>query len=122
MKRQLQVLIVEDDFLIAWALAETVKSLGHAICGVAANEADAVDFACSRHPDLMIVDAGLNEGDGVSAVAAILSEQHTPCIFVTGNPEAVRASFPAASILQKPYLVPELISAIEHAVAVNAAR
>jgi len=115
LKKLMRVLIVEDDAMIASLLIETVNSLGHIVCAVAATEADAIDYARDRQPDLMIVDAGLVEGNGVSAIKAILAEQLMPHLFVTGDAQRVRASFPNATILQKPFFVPELVGAIDRA-------
>jgi CheY-like chemotaxis protein len=116
LEKLLRVLIVEDDAFIASLLIETVNGLGHVVCAVAATEDDAVDYAYDRQPDLMIVDAGLVAGNGVSAMKTILQHQNTPHLFVTGNARSVRDSFPDATILQKPFFVPELIAAIDRAV------
>lgn len=113
--KRLRVMIVEDDAVIASLLVETVEWLGHIVCAVAATEADAVDYARSRQPDLMIVDAGLFEGSGVSAVVYILANRPTPHFFVTGDVRRVRACFPDSDILEKPFFVPELIAAIDRA-------
>jgi two-component system, response regulator PdtaR len=117
MEKLLRVLIVEDDASITSLLVETVNSLGHIVCAVAATEEDAVEYANDRQPDLMIVDAGLAEGNGISAMRAILAEHHTPHFFVTGNARGVRAFFPDATILEKPFFVPELAAAIAKTVA-----
>jgi two-component system, response regulator PdtaR len=117
MEKLLRILIVEDDASITSLLVETVNGLGHIVCAVAATEEDAVEYAQDRQPDLMIVDAGLAEGNGISAMRTILAYQHTPHFFVTGNPRGVRAFFPDATILQKPFFVPELAAAIERTVS-----
>lgn len=117
LEKLLRVLIVEDDAIIASLLVETVIGLGHVVCAVAATEADAVDYARDHQPDLMIVDAGLAEGNGLTAVEAILAEQHTPHLFVTGDARRVRSLFPDAPILEKPFFLPELIAAIDRALA-----
>ena len=113
----LRVLVVEDDAMIAMLLAETLADLGHAVCAIAATEADAVAAAALEQPGLMIVDAGLSEGDGVSAVATILLAGFVPHVFVTGDPLRVRALCPGAIVLQKPFFEPELVHAIERALA-----
>jgi two-component system, response regulator PdtaR len=117
MEQLLRVLIVEDDAFITSLLVETVNSLGHIVCAVAATEEDAIEYAIDRQPDLMIIDAGLAAGNGISAMKTILTAQHTPHFFVTGDPRSVRAFFPEATILQKPFFVPELAAAIERTVA-----
>lgn len=99
--------------MIAALLSETVESLGHSVCAIAATEATAVVEALTCQPDLMIVDAGLSEGSGVSAVDTILETCFVPHLFVTGDVRRVRAQHPDAMILEKPFLVHELACAID---------
>lgn len=121
MQTMLRVLVVEDDAMIASLLAETVQDLGHSVCAIAATEADAVALALTCQPDLMIVDAGLSDGNGVTAVDAILMSRFVPHLFVTGNARQVKALHPDAVILEKPFFLPELVRAIEMALAVSTA-
>ncbi len=116
-----RVLVVEDDAIIGLLLAETVENLGHSVCAIAATQADAVAQAMAHQPDLMIVDAGLGHGNGVAAVDAILQTRYVPHLFVTGDGRKVRALHPDAIILEKPFFVPELVQAIEQALAVSKA-
>ena len=120
MERILCVLVIEDDALIASLLAETVEALGHIVCGIAVTENEAVAFARQYQPDLLIVDAGLSEGNGITAVETILRTQLVPHLFVTGNGGEVKALHPTAVILEKPFFMPELIRAIERALSVSA--
>jgi two-component system, response regulator PdtaR len=118
MQTMLRVLVVEDDAMIASLLAETVEDLGHSVCAIAATQAEAVEQALICQPDLMIVDAGLSDGNGVAAVDTILKNRFVPHLFVTGDGRRVRALHPDAIILEKPFFVPELMRAIEKALAV----
>ena len=70
--KALRVLVIEDDALIAMLLTEMLAGMGHDVCATAATEAEAVSAATRYDPDLMIVDAGLGRGSGVSAVEEIL--------------------------------------------------
>jgi len=67
----LNVLVVEDDAMIAELLAEVIADLGHVVCGIEATEEGAVAAAARCKPDLMIVDAQLGLGSGVDAVETI---------------------------------------------------
>lgn len=122
MKTIVRVLIVEDDAIIALLLSDVVESLGHEVCDIAATQADAVATARTSRPDLMIVDAGLRVGSGVGAMQAILKEQAMPHIFVTGDKRAVVQLAPDATILEKPFFIPDLVRAIEAAMAGVGAR
>jgi len=64
--KALRVVVIEDDALIAMLLTEMLAGMGHDVCATAATEAEAVSAATRYDPDLMIVDAGLGRGSGVS--------------------------------------------------------
>ena len=119
MQKMLRIVLVEDDKMIAILLEEIVKNLGHTVCAIAATEAEAVALARTHQPDLMIVDAGLSEGNGVAAIDAILKTRFVAHVFVTGDARRVRALHPDAIILEKPFFLPELEAAIEQALAVS---
>ena len=68
----LRILVVEDDALIGILLAEVLVGMGHEVCAIEANEADAVAAAARCSPDLMIVDARLGDESGIAAVDQIL--------------------------------------------------
>ena len=63
-----RILIVEDDPLVARALALRLAAMGYAIAGPVANAGDAVALAASELPDLVLMDVVL-AGDEVAAVA-----------------------------------------------------
>ena len=69
--KALRVLVIEDDALIALLLSELLAGMGHDVCATATTEAEAVSAATRCNPDLMIVDARLGQGSGVSAVEEI---------------------------------------------------
>lgn len=115
--KALRVLVVEDDALIAMALAELLVCLGHDVCGTAATEDEAVVAAAHYQPDLMVVDAGLGRGSGVSAVEAICRTRPRAHVFISGDAERVRERRPNAVVLRKPFRQAELAKAIEIALA-----
>ncbi len=99
--RRLRILLVEDDAVISALVAEVLAELGHDICGTARTELEAIDAAARHAPDLMIVDAYLKAGSGVSAMNAILRRTAMPHIFMTGGPRQI---IPAnATVLYKPF-------------------
>lgn len=117
--KPLRVLVVEDDALIAMLLTELLAGMGHDVCATAATEADAVAAALRCEPDLMIVDAGLRGGSGVSAVERILRARPLAHLFISGDAQRVRASKPDAVVVRKPFRRAELARAID--VALDAA-
>jgi len=114
----LRVLVVEDETTIGILLAEVLVGMGYDVCAIEATEADAVAAAARCGPDLMIVDAWLSEGDGVSAVAEIEKSGPVPHLFVSGDTARVRALRPNAIIIQKPFRERDLAWAIQRALHV----
>jgi two-component system, response regulator PdtaR len=115
--KALRVLVVEDDALIGMLLGELLAGMGHDVCATAATEAEAVIAATRYGPDLMIVDAGLGRGSGVSAVEAICRAEPLPHVFISGDAERVRLRQPDAVVVRKPFRQAELVRAIEIALA-----
>ncbi len=119
----LQVLVVEDDVFLAVVLKELLAALGHRICHIAATQAEAVTAARRHKPDLMIVDQGLLQGDGLSTVDEVdrsgISVAH---VFVSGNPARVKDHRPTAVVVRKPFRLNELTRAIDAALATSAQR
>ncbi len=113
--RALQILVVEDDTLIAMLLVETLAEMGHGVCAVEATQAGAIGAALRCRPDLMIVDAQLRKGNGVSAVDEILSAEFVPHLFVSGDIKKVLARRPDAVAIAKPFRESELDQAIQRA-------
>ena len=116
--KALRVLVIEDDALIAMLLAELLAGMGHEVCATAASEAEAVIAATCYAPDLMIVDAGLGQGSGVSAVEEILRAGPLAHVFVSGDAERLRLRRSDAIVVRKPFRQAELARAIDLAVAV----
>ena len=115
--KALRVLVIEDDALIAMLLAELLAGMGHEVCATATSEAAAVIAATCYAPDLMIVDAGLGQGSGVSAVEEILRAGPLAHVFVSGDAESVRLRRSDAIVVRKPFRQAELARAIDLAVA-----
>jgi AmiR/NasT family two-component response regulator len=90
--RALRALVVEDEALDRLAAGRDARGDGHEICGIAASEADAVATAVRCRPDLMIVDARLGRGSGVSAVEKLRYNGLVPHLFVSGDSLGFRRS------------------------------
>jgi two-component system, response regulator PdtaR len=117
----LRVLVVEDDVLIGMLLAETLACMGHDVRAIAATEAAAVEAAVQCRPHLMIVDVGLGDGNGVSAVEAILRSGPVPHVFVTGDTSRIQALRPDAVVVEKPFREADLAKAIQRALGATPA-
>jgi two-component system, response regulator PdtaR len=115
--KALHTLVVEDDAIISGLLAETLEGLGHTVCAVESNVANAVTAASHWRPDLMIVDVGLGEASGVAAVKEILRSRFVPHVVVTGDAGRGRPLSPDTVLIQKPFRVSDLERAIQRALA-----
>jgi two-component system, response regulator PdtaR len=113
----LDILVVEDDFLIGTLLSEMLVALGYTVCAVERTEASAVAAAARFQPDLMIVDAHLSDGSGISAVETIVRKRFIPHVFVTGDKLGTLLLRPKDVVIEKPFRERDLVQAIARAVA-----
>lgn len=100
------VLIIEDEPVIAMDLQMLVQRCGHRVIGVAASEAQAVRIAREKNPGLVLADVNLGRGgDGINAVRRILETMDIPVIFVTAYPERLLTAegVEPAFIMSKPF-------------------
>jgi CheY-like chemotaxis protein len=100
------VLIIEDEPVIAMDIEELVSSCGHRVIGVASTEAEAVELAEKHRPGLILADINLGAGgDGTSAVARIMQHHYAPVIFVTAYPERLLTgeAVEPAFVITKPF-------------------
>jgi len=83
-----EVLIIEDEPIIAMDLETIVRDLGHGVTGVAVTRDEAVAQAMSHRPGLVLADIQLaDDSSGIDAVKDILAEFPVPVIFITAFPE-----------------------------------
>ena len=83
-----EVLIIEDESIIAMHIKQIVEALGHTVVGIVRTHAEAVAAAKEKRPELVLADISLADGSsGIDAVKDILAEQDVPVIFITAFPE-----------------------------------
>ena len=83
-----EVLIIEDEPIIAMDLETIVRDLGHNVTGVAVTRDEAVAQARAHRPGLVLADIQLaDDSSGIDAVKDILAEFQVPVIFITAFPE-----------------------------------
>jgi len=82
------VLIIEDEPIIAMDIETIVRDLGHNVTGVAVTRDEAVQLAMAHRPGLVLADIQLaDDSSGIDAVKDILAEFSVPVIFITAFPE-----------------------------------
>lgn len=82
------VLIIEDEPLIAMDIEQMVESLGHRVVGTARTHAEATALFKTADPKMVLADIQLADGSsGIDAVNEILASTPVPVIFITAFPE-----------------------------------
>ena len=112
------VLIIEDEPLIALDLRGIVEDLGHRVVGMARTHKEAVATIAASHPGLILADIQLADGSsGLEAVNEILGSLSMPVIFVTAYPERFLTGEPPepAFLVAKPFSIDSLKAVISQA-------
>jgi CheY-like chemotaxis protein len=108
------ILIIEDEALIAMDLQSLVENLGHEVQGIASTRAEAVALAKNKNIGLILADIQLADGSsGVDAVNDLLATFEVPVIFITAYPERFLTGLrpEPAFLITKPYQ-PAMVSAV----------
>ncbi len=115
-----QILIVENESIIAEFIGVVLTRHGYRIAGVVASAEEAVATTLRLRPDLMLMDIMINgPHDGIIAAERIMERTDIPIIYLTAyGSGAVRAraeETKASAYLVKPFKSTTLITAIETA-------
>ena len=101
-RKKTAILIVDDEFLLAYDLAEEVESVGYDVVGPAHTVVSALDLIEAEHTDCAILDVNLG-GETSYPIAEALAARGIPFIFITGyEAHQLQAEFCDASLLCKP--------------------
>lgn len=119
MINKLSVLLVEDEIAISNFISTVLISNGYSVIK-AEKGRDAVSLAASYCPDLILLDLGLPDMDGVEVLKNIRSWSNIPIVVVSARGherEKVEAlDFGADDYITKPFGTPELLARIRTAV------
>jgi CheY-like chemotaxis protein len=84
----IDVLIIEDESIIAAHLEQIVAEAGHRVIGNATTADEAREMFSAKRPGLILSDLQLADGSsGIDAVDQILQMSDVPAIFITAFPE-----------------------------------
>nr|WP_316656208.1 response regulator [uncultured Gellertiella sp.] len=82
------IMIIEDEPLIAMDIEQMLQELGHYVTGIARTHREAVELFKKTKPKMVLADIQLADGSsGLDAIADILKEVSIPVIFITAFPE-----------------------------------
>jgi DNA-directed RNA polymerase specialized sigma24 family protein len=112
------VLIIEDESLIAQDIEFIARDLGHRVIGVARTHQEALELAKRQRPGLILADIQLADGSsGLNAVNEMLESFDAPVIFITAFPERLLTGErpEPAFLISKPYKVDTVKATISQA-------
>jgi DNA-directed RNA polymerase specialized sigma24 family protein/CheY-like chemotaxis protein len=101
------ILIIEDEPLIAMDLEGVVTAIGHTVGAIARTRAEAVEAFARVQPGLILADVQLADGSsGLDAVKDILGSCEIPVVFITAYPEQVLTGLrpEPTFLIPKPFL------------------
>lgn len=108
----MRILLVEDEPIVAWDLAENLKGCGCEIVGPAFDLAEAQELVTVEAIDCAILDINLGK-EKVFPLADRLAERAIPFCFVTGyGLAALRPSDNGRPVLQKPIALGPLVETV----------
>lgn len=109
-----QILIVEDEPLIAMMLEDFLEVLERGIAGSVDSVADALARLAKGGVDAAILDVNLRGGEKSTAIAEALADGGIPFIFATGGgDEGVDPRFRDRPRLQKPFTMDGVAKALD---------
>ncbi len=112
------VLVIEDEPIIAMDLESLVEDMGHRVVGVARTHKEAVEQALRRRPGLVLADIQLADGSsGLDAVNEMIASMAVPVVFITAYPERLLTGErpEPAFLITKPFHIDTVRAAISQA-------
>lgn len=116
------ILVVEDEEIVAFDIESTLKVLGYEVPLVAASKEEAITFAATSQPDLVLMDIMLQGSmNGIEAAQEIRSRFNIPVVYLTAYADShtlqlAKITEPFGYIL-KPFEEKELETTIEIALS-----
>lgn len=119
---RVQILVVEDEAVLALDLAELLESEGYAVVGTAASGPQALELFRQHRVDLLLCDIRLQgPWDGIETARRLATERPVPLVYLTALADraTLTRALPTApaAYLAKPVNVAGLRAAIEVALA-----
>jgi PAS domain S-box-containing protein len=113
-----QILVVEDERIVAKDITSSLERLGYGVTGIASSGEEAIRMVETRPPDLILMDIVLKgDVDGIDAAEQIRGRHDVPVIYLTAYAdtttlERAKGTFPYGYLL-KPWQERELRTVIE---------
>jgi len=113
--KNMRILVVEDDYLVATAIADELTSRGAMVIGPVATVDDALEAVVTAEADMAVLDIRLRQ-ELVFPLADYLAERGIPYLFQSGCDD-VPLRYARAPRWIKPYLPTALASSLSALVA-----
>ncbi len=119
----INVLILEDEALIAMELQAAMIQSGHTVVGLAEDSGQALEIVENHQVDVALVDIDLRDGPtGIPLASTLVSEHGVVVIFCTANARSIPEHFCGAlGVVHKPYDSEKVGEAVHFAGAIRAA-
>jgi len=121
MKRQLKVLVCEDNPIIAMSLVDLIGELGHACIGSANRSDKAREITSAESPDLALIDLNLADGWTGPDLVEHFQDRGIACVVISGQTESFNSAATAVRVFDKPVDEQQLAKFIEE-LAANGSR
>jgi DNA-binding LytR/AlgR family response regulator len=118
---RMQILIVEDEAILAMELSDSLEQEGYHVVGSAANGRRALEIFLQQRVDLVLCDITIKgDWDGIETVQQLINERPVAVVYLTAltdreTLDRAKQTFPSA-FLNKPYQLTSLRTAIELAI------
>lgn len=114
-----QILVAEDEFMLAADLADEVESRGATVIGPTASVAEGLALLEARAVDAAILDVNLR-GEMVFGLADALLGRAVPFIFATGyDAQGIPPRFAGVTRCSKPCEPRDVVNALQQAMQAN---
>jgi len=111
----MKVLFADDDEQLQRALRITLGAHGYEVIA-ARDGAEAIDLAARAHPDLILLDLGMPEVEGVDVIRAVRAWSKVPILVLSGRTDSAEKvdalDAGADDYVTKPFAMDELLARI----------
>ena len=114
---EMKILVVEDDRSVSNLITTTLK-INHYTYIATSTGNEAISLCASHHPDLILLDLGLPDIDGIEVIQTVRSWSEALIIIISARGEdsdKITALDSGADYLTKPFSIEELLARIRAA-------
>jgi CheY-like chemotaxis protein len=121
----MNILIVEDEPILALDLEDMLESLGHTVVGVAASAQDAELLLGDRAPDMVLIDINIRgDRDGIEVARLVRERSRAGFAFATAHADQANLArmreLKPLGVLTKPYDFQRLAEVLDKATRATA--